>query len=129
MRKLFLVLFVTVCALAFCQDIMSNKAKKDSVVSDSAFVQYAGMVLNPGGSFTQKYYVVTDSIVYQFGLVYSRQDSTFKKELSCPHLTEVSMTSSNVTIKTWQKMVSCTDEEPLSFLTPEILLGKSGQSL
>lgn len=78
MRKVFVILALAISVAVSGQDIMPKKAKHDCIkdeLKDS--VHYAGTEYTRN-TYTDIYEILTDSIVYRFGLVYSK-DSTFIK--------------------------------------------------
>ena len=79
MRKLFIILAMIISVSVIGQDVMPQKAKQDRKVSlkDDVSVHRAGTEYTKN-TYTEVYEILTDSIVYRFGLVYSK-DSTFIK--------------------------------------------------
>lgn len=78
MRKVFVILALAISVAVSGQDIMPKKAKHDCIkdeLKDS--VHYAGTEYTRN-TYTDIYEILTDSIVYRFGLVYYK-DSTFIK--------------------------------------------------
>lgn len=80
MRKIFVILALAISVAVNAQDAMPKKAKQEYrkvELRDSVNVHHVGTE-HTQNTYTEIYEVLTDSIVYRFGLVYSK-DSTFIK--------------------------------------------------
>ena len=80
MRKIFVILALVISVAVNGQDAMPKRAKQDCrkvELKDGADVHRAGTEYTQN-TYTEIYEILTDSIVYRFGLVYSK-DSTFIK--------------------------------------------------
>ena len=80
MRKIFVILALTISVAVNGQDIPLKKAKQDCrkiEFKDGVNIHHVGTE-HTQNTYTEIYEILTDSIVYRFGLVYSK-DSTFIK--------------------------------------------------
>lgn len=80
MRKILVILAFAVSVLANGQDITPKRAEQECrkiELKDDVYVHHAGTEYTRN-TYTEIYEILTDSIVYRFGLVYSK-DSTFIK--------------------------------------------------
>ena len=80
MRKIFFMLALVISVAVNGQDTMPKRAKQDCrkvEFKDGVDVHHVGTE-NTRNTYTEIYEILTDSIVYRFGLVYSK-DSTFIK--------------------------------------------------
>lgn len=80
MRKIFVILVLAISVVVNAQDAMPKKAKQDCrkvELKDCVNVHHVGTE-HTQNTYTEIYEILTDSIVYRFGLVYSK-DSTFIK--------------------------------------------------
>lgn len=80
MRKIFFMLALAISVAVNGQDIMPKRAKQDCrkvELKDGVDVHHVGTE-HTRNTYTEIYEILTDSIVYRFGLVYS-EDSTFIK--------------------------------------------------
>lgn len=80
MRKIFAILALVISVAVNGQDIMPKRAKQDCrkvELKDCVDVHHVGTE-HTRNTYTKIYEILTDSIVYRFGLVYSK-DSTFIK--------------------------------------------------
>ena len=81
MRKLFIVMLLLVAVSCHAQDSLPRKAKPDSPIGAS--VQYSGRTYSYSGKrYIDVYEVLTDSIVYRFGLEFRAADSSFVRKVS-----------------------------------------------
>ena len=81
MRKLFITLAMVVSVSLMGQDVMPQKARQDKkiVLKDDVNVHRAGTEYTKN-TYTEIYEVLTDSMVYRFGMVYSKDSIFIKRE-------------------------------------------------
>lgn len=79
MRNIFTILFMLVPLISMGQDALPQKAKPDGRITlkDGVNVHRAGTEYTKN-TYTELYEILTDSVVYRFGMVYTK-DSTFIK--------------------------------------------------
>lgn len=80
MRKIFVILALVISVAVNGQDAMPKRAKQECrkvELKDGVDVHHVGTE-HTRNTYTEIYEILTDSIVYRFGLVYSK-DSTFIK--------------------------------------------------
>lgn len=80
MKRIVFVFIVMVSAVCYCQEPLGKSEQCDSILNKEACIIKEGCSGTPS-TYTEIYMVVTDSIVYRFGLKFWSADSSFIKKV------------------------------------------------